>query len=301
MNRISAAIGAANTSDPVAGARATARSKLRGWAREPLLHFVLLGAALFAVSEYLEARASHSLITISRAQQQGIVENYRLQYGVAPTPAELDALVDNVIKEEVFYHEALRLGLDKDDEIIRRRLVQKYEFLQQDLSVAREPSETELQKFYATHEQNYRVPAKLSFSQIYFSVDKGGEQQAIQRAVDALLQLQSGTATRAPELGDRFPGLSDYAAVTATQIGRVFGDRGLAQEVFKGSTDQWQGPYRSAYGWHLVYVTSREPEAAAAYAQVREAVQRDYIEYQRAVQNSAALTKLKQSFTIVRE
>lgn len=111
-------------------------------AHEPFVHFLLLGALLFAFNEYLETRANHSRIEISNAQIDAIAKNYQLQYGNAPSKAQLQSLLDSFIREEVFYHEALKLNLDQDDEIIRRRLVQKYEFLQQDLGIPKEPNST---------------------------------------------------------------------------------------------------------------------------------------------------------------
>ena len=114
---------------------------------EPFFHFLVLGAVLFGINQYLEVRSRFTHIAITPVIVQGIAENYRLQYGSLPTPQRLDALVEARIREEVFYHEALRLGLDQDDEIIRRRLVQKYEFLQQDLEIVADPSEQTLRAF----------------------------------------------------------------------------------------------------------------------------------------------------------
>jgi len=87
--------------------------------REPFLHFIVLGALLFGLGEYLEARANFSRITITRDAVAGIITNYQLQYGITPAGQQLDSLIDQYVREEVFYHEALRLGLDRNDEIIR--------------------------------------------------------------------------------------------------------------------------------------------------------------------------------------
>lgn len=264
--------------------------------REPVVHFVLLGLLLFAVSEYLEQRSKFTRIEITQAQIAAMRDTYRLQYGMNPTPQQLDALVDSLIKEEVFYHQALRLNLDQDDEIVRRRLVQKYEFLLQDLTLAQPPSEPQLQGFYAAHVRNYEHPAKVSFSHVFFSADQG-EQVAYQRAVAALAELRDG---RTGERGDVFPGLSDYAAQSPVQVARIFGVNDLADAIFKVQGDAWQGPYRSGYGWHLVRVTAREAAEVAPYASVRDAVKRDYLEADRARRNDETLQKLLKNFTIVR-
>ena len=126
--------------------------------REPLLHFVLLGAAIFGLNHYFDERARFSRITVTQDEIRSLADNYRLQYGGLPTPQELQALVDNFIKEEILYRQAKKLGLDVNDEIIRRRLVQKYEFLQQDLATPVEPTESQLREYYRRHADRYLRP-----------------------------------------------------------------------------------------------------------------------------------------------
>ena len=270
-------------------------------AREPFFQFVALGALLFAVSEYLEARANFARIEISRAQIEGITNNYRLQYGASPTTEQLNALVDQFIKEEVFYHEALRLKLDRDDEIIRRRLVQKYEFLQQDLGTPKDPSEADLRAFYRSHAKNYEIPERLTFSHVFFSVDRSSDDAAKARAERALAALNQQRATRAPESGDSFPGPVDYAGATPTQVRRAFGASTLSEDVFKIAPGVWEGPFRSGFGWHLVYVAARETASIAPYEAVQDTVRRDYIDTERSARNAEALESLKKHFTIARE
>ena len=269
--------------------------------REPFVHFVLAGALLFAVSEYLEARANFSRVTITAAQVQSLITNYRLENGSAPTAQQVDALVDNLIKEEIFYHQALRLGLDKNDEIVRRRLVQKYEFLQQDLGVVSEPTEEKLRDFYYAHAANYTLPVRASFGQVYFSVDLHGEQAAQQRAAQLLATLNASGATAATGEGDTFPGPTDYSALNPLQVNRVFGESELSREIFRALPGHWVGPLRSGYGWHLVRVSEQLPPSLAPYSEVQDAVRRDYLDVERGRRNAEALAKLKRSFTIVRE
>jgi peptidyl-prolyl cis-trans isomerase C len=290
----------------VAHSSSTGRERrLRGvinWiVREPFFQFVALGALLFALSEYLEARANFARIAISPAQVEGITNNYRLQYGASPTAEQLNALVDQFIKEEVFYHEALRLKLDRDDEIIRRRLVQKYEFLQQDLGTPKDPSEADLHAFYQLHAKNYEIPERLTFSHVFFSVDRSNDVAARARAERALAALIQRHVARAPDGGDSFPGAADYAGATSIQVRRAFGSSTLSEEIFKIAPGYWAGPFRSGFGWHLVYVAARDPASVAAYDDARDAVRRDYIDAERGIRNAEALESLKRHFTIVRE
>lgn len=286
---------------PLAGRPGWLRRSMSWVIREPFFQFIAMGSILFAVSEYLEARSNFAGIDISHAQVEGIKNNYRLQYGASPTAEQLNDLVDQFIKEEVFYHEALRLKLDQDDEIIRRRLVQKFEFLQQDLGTPQDPSEADLLAYYQLHTKNYEIPERLTFSHVFFSVDRSGETDAKARAERALAELRQQRVTQAPEIGDSFPGETDYAGATPTQIRRAFGASVLADELINSPLGGWAGPFRSGFGWHLVYVTAHEPASIAPYEAAQEAVRRDYMEAQRSAHNAEALASLKKHFTIVRE
>jgi peptidyl-prolyl cis-trans isomerase C len=276
----------------------------RGFARavrEPFVHFIVLGALLFAFNEHMEARANFSRITVTRDDVAGIITNYQLQYGITPAGEQLQTLIDQFVREQVFYREALRLGLDKNDEIISRRLVQKYEFLQQDLAIAREPSDAQLLAYYNAHAAQYQVAAKVTFSHVYFSPDTRGEDAAHDAAQHLRMQLVSLGASRAAPQGDSFPGSTDYAALTQPDVARVFGSGELTEQIFKLPAGQWSPPLHSGLGWHLVFVNAVQPARAASFEEVAATVRRDYMDAQRNRDNAQAFAKLKQSFTIVRE
>lgn len=290
-----------NPADAVTGKLTGLRSFLRRAAREPFLHFLLLGALLFAVNEYLEVRSRFTRITITQDVVKGIAANYQLQYGMPPSPQQLDSLVDEYIREEVFYHEALKLGLDRDDEIIRRRLVQKYEFLQQDLALEQNPTQEQLKAYYAQHSRDYRTPARVSFTQVYFSTDSRGEEGARADAERVAAALKGQGVTRAVEEGDRFPGPTDYAAASGEELSRVFGKEGLATDIFEVKLNRWSEPIRSGLGWHLVYVSEYRTAQLATFEQAEDTVRRDYLEAVRSTRNADVYAKLKRGFVIVRE
>lgn len=285
----------------VSGAAASLSVQWHELLREPFLHFLVLGAVLFGINQYLEARSRFTHIAITPQIVQGIAENYRLQYGSLPTPQGLDALVAARIREEVFYHEALRLGLDRDDEIIRRRLVQKYEFVQQDLDIVAEPSEQALRAFFDANQHRYQVPGTVSFSHVYFSADVRGEEGARVDAARMASSLAARGVNRAPDEGDPFAGPTDFARVSQDELARVFGREGLASGIFALEANRWSGPIVSGLGWHLVYVNSREPARSSSFDEVREVVRRDYLEAAQLKRNEAAYEKLKRGFVIERE
>jgi hypothetical protein len=291
--------GHAETGGAAAGARV--RALLYRAVREPFLHFVILGAGLFFLNHHLEERARFTHIAITKDQARGIADNYRLQYGAYPDAGQLESLVEAFTREEVFYHEALKLGLDKDDEIVRRRLVQKYQFLQQDLTIGREPTDSELRAWFTAHPDPYRIPARLSFSHVYFSADQRGEAGAQQAARQLAAQLSAAGVQRAADAGDRFPGPQDFSALTEDETAKVFGKDGLSTALFGLAPGHWSEPLRSGFGWHVVYVNAREPGRAATFDEVRDNVRRDYLEAARAARNAEVYAKLRKGFEIVRE
>jgi peptidyl-prolyl cis-trans isomerase C len=270
-------------------------------AREPFLHFVLLGAVIFGLSHYLDECARFTRITITQDQVRSLADNYRLQYGGFPTPQQLQALVDNFIKEEILYRQALKLGLDVNDEIIRRRLVQKYEFLEKDLATPAEPTASQLREYYRQHPDRYLRPATVTFTHVYFSLDGRGDRGARDAAQTLASNLNRRGATRAADQGDRFPGTADFSAVSREELGRVFGREGLAEAIFGVELNHWSAPLRSGFGWHTVYVTSRQPAKEAPFEEVRETLRVDYLEGQRDRRNTEAFAKLREGFQVVRE
>ena len=269
--------------------------------REPIVHFVLLGGILFALNHTFEEHVRFSRITITEDQIDRMADNYRLQYGDFPSSSQLEALVDKYIDEEIFYREALKLGLDRKDEIVRRRLVQKYEFLQQDLSTPTDPTDAQLSDYYRQHLAQYQIPERVTFTQVYFSADHRGELGARTAAEALASSLNRRGITRAVEQGDRFAGPNDFTARSHQELMRVFGEEGLAHDIFGVERKRWSTPLRSGYGWHTVYVSAREPARQAAFAEVRDQLQRDCIESVRAQRNAQALASLRAQFTIERQ
>jgi peptidyl-prolyl cis-trans isomerase C len=210
-------------------------------------------------------------------------------------------LINADIKEEVLYREALAMGLDKDDTIVRRRLAQKVEFLIADISAPSEVNDSDLMAFYENNATRYSRSAVLSFRHIYFNPEQRGE-----RTLDeASATLQSLQATKAgseveDELGDRFLLHSWYQQQTTDQIARDFG-REFAEELVTLEPGAWHGPLESSYGLHLVFIDERLASGTYPFAEVRERVRDDYLFELRQSQNEAVVEKLKSRYEIVVE
>lgn len=270
---------------------------------EPLLQFLVLGTLLFLlVSNIQKQNDQQSLeITVDKERVALMIMNYRTQTGILPSKQQLDGMIDNYIKEEISYREAKKMGLDKDDEIIRRRLSQKFDFIQTDLTEIPEPSSEELKSFYEENPALFQKEATVSFSHIYFSTDETSDSAAKQRAEDVLQQLEQSNLQRAPEKGDRFPLLYDYTEQSYLDIQQNFGDKPLLQELFNGPVNTWLGPVQSGYGWHLLFISRRDSATEIPFASIREDVKTKYLEAAKATENKKTFDQLSKKYSINRE
>lgn len=246
--------------------------------REPLVQFAILGGVLFAVyafaSDAFEADDARR-IEMNEAEIAFLAANWQRQWQRPPLEEELRALVDGRVREEVLYREALAVGLDQNDIVVRRRMVQKMEMLSQDLALLADPTDAELQAFFDERKEEFRVPPRLSFSHIYFNVDSRGQTvEDDARRVLAELRSRTPEPQRAPELGDRFMLPYDYSLRTPLEVQQQFGSY-FAEEVFKLGPG-WQGPVASGYGVHLVYVGDRVEARVPELAEVRDRVVNDF-------------------------
>ena len=265
------------------------RSVLSRLLREPLTHFVAIGLAIFLVSHVIEARQSRYNIHLGEADLQRIATSYTQQYGAPPDPEQMRTMVDNAVREEIYLREGLALGLDKNDEIVRRRIAQKFDFLQQDQAAPREPSASQLAAWYAAHKDRFAEPRRVSFEQRYFAPDQRGE---------AAAKALATTALSAKVAGDAFPGPPTAVALSRDEIERIYGGTGFGDAVFRAPAGQWAGPFRSGFGWHVIRVTADRPARTRSLDEAREDVRRDWIEADRRARNDAAWQALRSRYTV---
>lgn len=245
--------------------------------RNPLVQFAIGGLVLVAIYAWTVGQDADSSrrVEITAQDVEFLKAGWTRQWNRAPTEQELEALIESRIREEVLYREAVTMGLDQNDMVVRRRMVQKMDLLTQDLANLIEPPEEELQAFFEERSEEYRVPARLTFSHIYFNADARGESTLVD-AEAALAELLSREPqpTSAPELGDRFMLDSDYRLLAPQEVARQFGG-GFAEQLFELEPG-WQGPVLSGYGVHLVYVGERVEGRIPDMAEVRDRVIMDY-------------------------
>ena len=270
--------------------------------REPLVHFLLAGSLLFGLSAAFGNSwgfgDGRDRIYISAEKIRQLRDTWTKRWGSEPDTDQLRSLIEDFIREEVFYREAIASGLDQDDVIIRRRLAQKVEFLAQSLASVVEPPEADLQTYFEEHAERYVVPAQVGFSHVYFSrSDRGAD--AERAALDALDRLRGGQVpvAEASRLGDRFMLQYEYPPQTETQIRDLFGSN-FAGRVFGLTRDRWEGPVASSYGMHVVRVRHRLPIRTPALAEVRSQVARDFEDERLRTAADTYYQSLRQRFEI---
>jgi hypothetical protein len=266
--------------------------------REPLFHFIVIGLVIFAAGLAYRRETSLYRIEITPARTAEVARAYALQFGAPPDAPTLRGLLQRDLQDEMLYRQGIALKLDKDDQIVRRRVIQKMQFLMQDLAPPAEPTPAALQAYYEAHAARYVTPARATFTHIYFSPDRGGDAAARRRA-QAVLRTLSDGVTRAQQRGDSFPDLYDYSAFEPEQAVRLFGDTPFSHAVFTAPVGHWSGPYRSGYGWHLLYVEARQPPATPALSEMAVRVRSDYLQDEQGAQNGQALQALARRFTVV--
>lgn len=271
--------------------------KIQSLLKEPFVHFLVLGGLVFGAFSLWGASRDgidHNVVVTS-ADVTRLEALWQTQYSRAPTGEELSAIIDNHIKEEVLYREAMALGLADDDIIVRRRLVQKYLFLSEDLIQIAEPSDEVLTDYYEAHRDRYLVSPQTSFRHVYLSAEKRGEMARADASV-LVARLQKGDDNWR-ELGDPFMLQREYAARKETEIAELFGSgfAGALQDVEEG---EWTGPVRSAYGWHGVKILDRALQTLPPLAEIRNEVIADYSGEQRQNANQAFYQAVRDRYTV---
>jgi len=286
----------------VKGSGAAVLSAIRRLLREPLVHFVVLGAVLLVGYSYLKpedrVEAPHEIaLTLDELAQLQIL--FEAQWRRQPTPDEFSRMVETKVRQEVLYREAVAMGLDKNDEIVKRRMVQKMQFLAEDVAAAREPTTEELRSWFADHTDMFAMPPRLGFRHVYFSPDQRGD-AARDDAAKALTEIsgQPGDSGRVASLGDPFMFQDFYADRTPQAIAGDFGPE-FAQAVAKLKPRSWQGPIQSGYGWHLVYVDTLIPGRVPAFEEVTQDVKIAWLGTQKAEAWQKAYDEMRAKYTVL--
>ena len=271
--------------------------------REPLLHFLLIGLALFAIYAYMHRgrmgieSSRQIMLSLDDLRQMDLY--FESQWHRQPTPQEFQAMVEDKVREEVLYREGLAMGLDKDDTIVKRRMAQKMQFLAEDVAAAHEPSTTELKAWFDKNKQKFALPSRYSFRHLYFSPDKRGK-IAKDDAAKALAKIagQPEESKLAALLGDQFMFQDYYGDRTPEAIAKEFGPQ-FAVALEKLKPGSWQGPVESGYGWHLVYVDTIIPGRIPAFEEMEPDVKTAWLAEQKQTAWQKAYAEMRAKYTVL--
>jgi len=267
---------------------------LRRLLGEPLLHFLLLGALLFALYGALNRGALNSPneIVVDRNRIESLSARFQRSWQRAPTAGELKGLIDSWVREEVYYREGLAQQLDRDDPVVRRRVAQKLTAIA-DAQTSSEVSPAELQAWLDSHQDDYRLQPSYSLRQVYFNPARHG--QRLDAAMAAARSALAGGAREMP--GDPTMLPESLESASSTEIARVFG-HDFAAALARLPVGEWQGPVSSEFGVHLVMIQASQPGRLPDLAEVKTAVQRDLLRARAEQSSEAHYQSLRQRYAI---
>jgi PPIC-type PPIASE domain len=266
--------------------------------REPLLHFLLLGLALFALFNAVSgARGGvDRRIVISDGTVALLVQRHQATWQRPPTASELQGLIDTYVREEMLYREGVAMGLQRDDPVVRRRVLQRVDVITEEAQSRAAPSDGELQAYLDAHAERYARPAVIGFDQVLFDPLRHGK-QIDARLAAALARLHAGAAP--DTLGDSSLLPSSTPAMAADLVARDYGDEFAKAVLALPAGAGWQGPVRSGYGLHLVRVTSKTAPRASVLAEVRAALERDWDNERRQRAVDTYVRDLRKTYDVV--
>jgi hypothetical protein len=269
--------------------------------REPLFQFLVLGAALFGIFHLVDRKKVEApeRIIISSARINNLADGFARTWRRPPGKEELQGLVDDYIRDEVFYREGRAAGLDRDDVIIRRRVRQKMEFFAEDISAV-EPSEAQLAAYLAANPARFKTEDRFSFHQIFLSGTRRAEtlDDDIKRLTNDL--AHAGATIDTAALGDTFLLGDEFHAVSVSELAGIFGDS-FAKGISVIEQGRWQGPIASSFGQHFVYIGERIQGGLPPLDTVRDAVRREWSNARRLEAEQKLYASLRERYEIVVE
>lgn len=275
------------------------RMTFRSILSNPLLQFFAAGIVIFGLYEWRSDRATSvpDTVSISRVEQNNLALLFEKTWRRPPTKTEFDGLIDERLQQELLYREALALGLDRDDVVIRRRLAQKLEFIVDDMTAGNFPSDKELAEFLRQNADRYAQEPVVTFRQVFLSAERRGS-SLVEDAKRVLAELRTGKDSSSFSDPTMLPEKMQASSLSA--VGRVFGTE-FAAALNDVPLGDWAGPVRSTFGAHLVKVGERQAGGPATLDDARMQIERDWREAERQRARAAYMAGLREKYSIVIE
>jgi peptidyl-prolyl cis-trans isomerase C len=272
--------------------------------REPLVHFLFIGAALFMLYAFWgqqDAEKKDREITITTGEINWLTDAWQKRWARPPTLEEKEGLIKQYLREIILSREAIAMGLDKDDSVIRRRLAQKLEFLSNDLITPQPPTEDELQDYFKEHIKQYQAPDLVTMTHVFIDPDLRGDQTLIDaESIKIKLQALNEPPRDARAYGDPFMLQSYYPERSEAELLKLFGS-GFARSVFELAPQQWHGPVLSGYGTHLVYVHDHQVPEPPTFSDVKDQVQQEWVDDKREELNAQFVDSMIARYDVIIE
>ena len=268
--------------------------------RDRLIWFLLVGAAVFWVADQ-QQQIDDQVIRIDKPVVKRLISQWITQSTRTPSPQEVEALIAEYIREEVMFREAIALGFDQQDTIVRRRLVQKMDFFIQDNIAVSDAHDDQLTAYYQANSDKYLIPLKFSFEHVYYQADTEGA------TIARDLQRLQNNQVSADGVGTAFMWQSTYKNMTVTQIEAIFGDNfaqalvEISQEFPEHEAPRWVGPIDSHYGRHLIYLQRVEQPHLQPMADILDVIAVDWEQEQIAQEKAKQWHAIRNKYIVVEE
>jgi len=269
--------------------------------REPVLQFLALGAMLFALYGLAGKRSAEApeKIVVSASRVANLGDGFARTWRRLPNEQELQALIEDYVRDEVFYREGRAAGLDRDDVIIRRRVRQKMEFLADDMSVP-EPSDEQLAAYLASNPERFRAEDQLTFHQVFLSATRRANTIDRDSKQIASILARADGAVDATVLGDPFLLGEEFRNVSPSKVTSIFGES-FAKQISVMEKGRWQGPISSGFGQHFVFISEWVSGNLPPLDAVRPVVHREWANARRLEAEQKLYASLRNRYEIVVE
>jgi PPIC-type PPIASE domain len=269
--------------------------------REPLVQFLALGAVLFALYGVAGKRNAEApdKIVVSASRIATLGDGFARTWRRPPSEQELQGLIEDYIRDEVFYREGRAAGLDRDDVVIRRRVRQKMEFLAEDMSVP-EPSDEQLAAYLASNPERFRAEDEITFHQVFLSATRRANTiESDSKQVASVLD-RADAAVDATALGDPFLLGEEFRGVSTSKVTSIFGES-FAQRIVAMEKGRWQGPVSSGFGQHFVFISERVSGSLPPLDAARPTVRREWANARRVEAERKLYASLRERYEVVVE
>jgi peptidyl-prolyl cis-trans isomerase C len=270
--------------------------------KEPLVHFIIIGAIGFALYSFVKGSYVDKdyAIKISKSEVEAMINKWMAQLKRPPTKQEVDIFLEDYVQREILFREAKSMGLDKNDMVIKNRMLQKIDFLTNDLLVTASPTDAEALKYFDDNLEKYTIPGKIDFIHIFFNLDKRSFDDAEQTALNVkeTLNKSSTVPNNYFEKGDLFILPYEFYDLSKDEISNKFGQSELSEKLFVLEEKEWSGPFLSSYGMHLVYVSDKKSQGTLKFEDVKSDIKDLLIKNKRRDTKNRIISELKKKYDI---